>query len=108
MFLWNPYEYEDDNGVKHVEFHVDDCEQFATWSHQPDLESAMFGGCLSVRFPENKKPLIIFGQDECIFKQYIFCKKSWMGQEGQTALTPKEEGQGVMLSSFVSRDYGFD
>ena len=30
-----------------------------------------------------------------------------MGSQGQTALTPKDEGQVVMLSSFVSQDYGF-
>ena len=30
-----------------------------------------------------------------------------MGPEGQTALVPKDEGRGVMLSSFVSRDYRF-
>ena len=56
--------------------------------------------------PEGVKPMIVFGQDECIFKQYIFTKKSWMGPKGQTAIIPKDEGQGLMMSSFVSRDYG--
>ena len=42
-----------------------------------------------------------------IFKQYVFTKKSWVKPQGQTAITPKEEGQGIMISSFVSRDYGY-
>ena len=107
MFIGTPFEYLDENGVKYYEFHVDDNEEFSDWTDWPDEESRKFGGCLSVRKPSNSKPLIIFGQDECIYKQYIFCKKSWMGPEGQTALVPKDEGQGVMLSSFVSRDYRF-
>ena len=108
VFCGLPYEYKDDHGDDFVEFHVDDCELFSDWNNWPDLDSAMFGGCLSVRFPENAKPMIVFGQDECIFKQYIFTKKSWMGPEGQTAMIPKDEGQGIMMSSFVSRDYGFN
>ena len=36
------------------------------------------GGYVSTRKPADYKPLLIFGQDECISKQYIFCKKSWI------------------------------
>ena len=108
IFCGTPYEYYNDEGEKFVEFHIDDNPKFANWTQWPDEDSKQFGGCLSVRMPEGSKPLIIFGQDECIFKQYIFSKKSWVGPEGQTAMTPKEEGQGLMLSSFVSREYGFN
>ena len=38
----------------------------------------------------------------------MFIKKSWMGPGGQTVMIPKEEGHGVMMSSFVSIDYGFN
>ena len=62
--------------------------EFTTWIDWPDEESRKFGGCLSMRKPSNSNPLIIFGQDECTFKHYIFYKKSWMGSEGQTALIP--------------------
>ena len=108
IFCGTPYEYENAKGEKYYEFHVDDNQQFTDWKDWPDEESRRFGGCLSVRMPEGAKPLIIFGQDECIFKQYVFCKKTWVGPNGETALTPKDEGHGVMLSSFVSHEYGFD
>ena len=108
LFNGEPHEYVDNEGMKRLEFHVDDCELFSDWNDWPDEDSKRFGGCLSVRMPEGSKPLIIFGQDECIFKQYIFTKKSWMGPEGQTAMTPKDDRQGLMISSLVSRDYGFN
>ena len=108
VFCGDPYEFLDNDGNKKFEFHVDDCEEFSQWTSWPDDQSRQFGGCLSVRMPKDVKPIIVFGQDECIFKQYIFTKKSWMGPEGQTAMVPKEEGHGLMMSSFVSRDYGFN
>ena len=53
-----------------VEYHVDDHPLFMDIC--ADLP---YGGNLSVRFPKGQKPLLIFGQDECIFKQYSFTKK---------------------------------
>jgi hypothetical protein len=47
------------------------------------------------------------GQDECIFKQYSTSRKGWMAPDGRKALIPKDEGQGVMISSFVSREFGY-
>ena len=108
VFNGIPYEYNNEAGQKFYEFHVDDNLNFSTWRSWPDEDSKRFGGCLSVRMPIGTKPIIIFGQDECIFKQYIFSKKSWMGPEGQTPMIPKDEGCGVMFSSFVSREYGFN
>jgi hypothetical protein len=49
----------------------------------------------------------VFGQDECIVKQYLFTQKSWNGPNGETALIPKGDGLGVMISAFVSREFGF-
>ena len=66
IFGGTPYEYLDENGVKYYEFHVDDNLEFSDWTDWSDEESRKFGGCLSVRKPSNCKPLIIFGQDECI------------------------------------------
>ena len=49
----------------------------------------------------------MIGQDECIFKQYLFTHSHWALPDGTTPPMPKEEGQGVMLSSFVSREFGY-
>ena len=48
-----------------------------------------FGGNLSIRKPKEKKVVIIFGQDECIFKQYAFPKKSWTLPDDTKQLIPK-------------------
>ena len=55
-----------------VEYHVDDNILF-----QGRLNHIKFGGNLSVRKTANVKPLIMFGQDQCIFKQYTFSRKAW-------------------------------
>jgi hypothetical protein len=49
----------------------------------------------------------VFGQDECIVKQYLFTQKSWNGPNREQALIPKDDGLGVMMSAFVSREFGF-
>jgi len=86
-----------------VEYHVDACKVFSEKMKQ----ETEFGGNLSVRFPHNNKPLIVFGHDECIFKQYALTKKSWVGPNGKSVLVPKDEGQGVMISAFQSCEFGF-
>jgi hypothetical protein len=40
-------------------------------------------------------------------KQYCFTTKTWMAPSGQEAIVPKDEGMGVMISAFVSREFGF-
>jgi hypothetical protein len=60
-----------------------------------------------VRKPANKKPAHIFGQDECIFKQYFINGKTWYMQDGTKPLLSKDEGQGLMVSAFTSHDLGF-
>ena len=84
------------------EFHVDDSPAFDDF-----VRKTKFGGNLSVRKPTSLKPLMMFGQDECIFKQYTFTKKTWKGSDGKMPLLPKDEGAGVMISAFVSREHGY-
>ena len=102
------YEYVDRDDNNMVEYHVDSSDAF----HEKMIDN-VFGGNLSVRFPTNEagerigKPLFIFGQDECIFKQYIFHRMHWVGRDGERPLVPKDEGMGVMLSVFQSREFGF-
>jgi hypothetical protein len=89
--------------LKMVELHVNDHHS----SQDTMNTTTTFGGNLSVRFPEGRKPLICFGQDEAIMKQYCFTSKTWTASSGQKAIIPKDEGMGVMISTFVSREFGF-
>ena len=66
-----------------------------------------FGGNLSVQFDTSKRPLVVLGQDECIAKQYLFTQKTWHGSNGEQALIPKDEGFGLMISAFISHEFGF-
>jgi hypothetical protein len=66
-----------------------------------------FGGNLSVRRDKNKETIIVIGHDECIFRQYALTNKSWVGPQGQKTITPKDAGQGIMISAFQSRAFGF-
>ena len=103
VFCGKGYKYKDQKGSTYIEFHVDNSEKLTDIGKQHP-----FGGSLSVRKPKNEKPLIIFGQDECIFKQFIFRNKCWNRPNGESPLMPKDEGQGLMVSGFVSREYGFN
>eukprot|EP00957_Ditylum_brightwellii_P172113 13103624-Ditylum_brightwellii.AAC.1 len=40
--------------------------------------------------------LLSFGQDECIFKQYLMHKKAWQTKDGWFRIRPKDDGNGVM------------
>jgi hypothetical protein len=86
-----------------VEFHVDNHLSFQDRMNG----TTEFGGNLSVFRPPGSKPLIGFGQDESILKQYAFTTKAWTAPDGTWGLIPKEEGAGVMISAFVSREFGF-
>jgi hypothetical protein len=98
------FKYTDERtGKEMVEYHVDTCKEFMERMN----ETSEFGGNLSVRFNTEKRPLVVFGQDECIVKQYLFTQKGWKGPNGEQALIPKDDGLGVMISAFVSREFGF-
>jgi hypothetical protein len=96
------YKYTRDDGLAMVEYHCDSIKTL-----KEGWISTSFGGNLSVRFPENHKPLIILGHDECIFKQFTMVGKQWYGPNRETYVVPKDDGQGVMLSAFQSREFGF-
>jgi hypothetical protein len=96
------YRYQNSENKDMVEFHVDLHPTF-----QDRVSTTLYGGNLSVRIPANVKPLICFGQDECIFKQFTFTPKAWTAPDGQKSMIPKDEGLGIMISAFVSREFGF-
>lgn len=95
------YNFVDDDGISHVEYHIDSSPAF-----DERLSQLPFGGNLSVRKPIDAKPVIYVGQDEAIFKQFLFLLKMWVGPSGQRPLLPKDEGIGTMVSLFVSREHG--
>ncbi len=98
------HEYLDpETNLEMVELHVDAHPSF----HEKMNATIKCGGNISVRMPPNNKPLICFGQDECIFKQYLFTGKAWTMPDGQKPIIPKDEGLGVMVSGIVSREFGF-
>ena len=83
----------------------------ATWSNtmstcRTDFPNLPMGGNFSVRRDANQPMVMMFGQDEAIFKMYLFNPKMWKGPNGQRPLLPKDEGLGIMLSAFVCREYG--
>ena len=74
---------------------------------QADCYDTEYGGHLSVRKPIGKKPVMILGQDESIFKQYSFTPCTWTLPNGKKPLIPKDDGKGVMISAFCSRELGY-
>ena len=91
-------------GDEMVEYHINACEKFQERMNK----ETKYGGRLSVCLPVGKTPLIIFGHNKNIFKQYLVTKKSWVGPNGECALIPKNDVQSIMISSFQSRELGFE
>ena len=79
------YEYVDEatNRIL-VEFHVDDHPSF-----MEKVKHLPFGGNLSVRKRKDEKPLIQFGQDEAIYRQFLLTLKQWYMPDGTTTTNPK-------------------
>ena len=102
VFSDKGYEYIDENNKPFIKFHIIDHPSFSE-----DIDTHKFGGNLSVHKPLGSKPLIILGQDEAIYKQFSFRSKCWTGPSGKTSLMPKTDGQGLMVSAFTSREFGF-
>ena len=89
-------------GQTMIEFHVDDHPMFTGMgSLHP------FGGNLSVRMLLTEKALIIFGQDKCIYKQYLYKNMFWIGPNGETPLMHKTNGQALMILGFVCTEIVF-
>jgi len=65
------------------------------------------GGNLSIQRKKNKKPLLSFGHDECIFCQFTFSRYVWRGPQGQQPMIPKDDGYGIMVLALQSREFGF-
>ena len=94
------YNYAVDN-VDMVEYHID-----ASYAFEERLCLLPYGGNLSVRKPTDSKIVVFIGQDEAIFKQFLFLTKMWVGPNGERPLLPKDEGSGTMISAFICREHG--
>jgi hypothetical protein len=90
------------DGSTWYEYHVDDHPDWMT-----PLQHLPFGGNLSVRKPPDVKPLIILGQDEAIFRQFLLTGSCWNGSDGSVPLVPKDDGKSIMISAFTCREFGF-
>lgn len=99
------HRYTTNEGIEMVEYHVDTLPKFQDIIDASG-ERGKYGGWLSVRMETGERPVVCIGQDEAIFKQYIFTAKVWQ-YEGRKRLLPKDEGMGVMVSAFQSREFGF-
>ncbi|KAI2511392.1 hypothetical protein MHU86_3003 [Fragilaria crotonensis] len=98
------YHYTDiRTGTPWIEFHVDYWTRVTGQQEAREKKEAS----LSVRISSGAKPIMIIGQDESVFAQYLLGSRTWVGPKGQRPLLPKSEGDGYMLSAFVSREIGF-
>ena len=95
------FNYKTDDGINMVEYHVD-----SSYALDQRLSLLPFGGNLSVRKSVDSRPVIFAGQDEAIFKQFLFLMKMWVGPNGERPLLPKDEGTGTMISTFICREHG--
>ena len=97
------YSYLSEDNIEMVEFHVDNQDFLHDVANE--MGYGAMGGNLSVRKPSNK-PLMILGQDNSIFNQYLLGNRQWVGPDAQRALLPKTDGLSLMLSAFQSRETG--
>ena len=103
-----------DNEEERIEFHVDYFNRIVQRQHQmeqpqppPAMDITAKRATTSICVPARARPLMIVGQDESVFAQYLLGSKTWVGPKEQRPLQPKSEGDGYMLSAFVSREFGF-
>jgi len=89
-----------------VEFHIDYFNQVQEKNLPQQIQEHQ-DPTMSIRVARGARPLMLIGQDESVFAQYLMPSKNWMGPNGEVPLLPKSEGDGYMLSAFISRDFGF-
>ena len=89
-----------------IEFHIDYWNRQIIQQGVPQIHQEK-GATTSIRVSSKAKPIMIIGQDESVFAQYLLGSKTWVGPKGQRPLLPKSEGDVYMLSAFVSREFGF-
>ena len=74
--------------------------------HRLDLKQTMQSNNITFAC-SIRMPLIMLGQDEVIFKQFIMNLMEWRGRKGEMATKPKDQGQGLMGSGINAREFGY-
>ena len=97
------YKYVSPTSTAMREYHVDTHDILYSFVPTIDLK---YGGSTSVRKPDNVRPLMMVGQDESTYHQYLFGKKSWTGPEGYNFILPKGVGEILMISGYQAREFG--
>jgi hypothetical protein len=87
------------DGDSMLEFHEDDIDDIEELADKPKR--------MSIRAPAGSKKLLLGGQDECVFSQYLSPSKQWVTLQGERPVMPKTEGDIYMLSGIQGRDIGF-
>lgn len=88
-----------------MEVHIDILANYDS-SNENSLTDLPLGGNVSVRKPPNAKPIVVFGQDEAIFRSTCLNQSGWT-LDGETTLRSKGTGKGFMVSALCSREFGF-
>jgi hypothetical protein len=97
------YSYYDEESQIHMrEYNIDTMRAF----NDKINSLPSFVGPLSVHRPRGSRVIVFVGQDEAIYKQFLFLMKMWIGPNGECPLLPKDEGAGIMVSAFICREYG--
>ena len=93
------------NGIseQYREYHIDTHPVLLNYV---DIGNRKYGGNLSVRRDKARLPLMIIGQDESTFHQYIFANKSWKSSSGTNQIMPKSIGDILMVSGYQAREFG--
>ena len=73
------------NDAEHIEYHVDYWNRFGGGTD-------VINPTTSIRVSSNARPIMIIGQDESVFSQYLMGAKTWIAPNGQRPLLPKSEG----------------
>ena len=93
-----------------VELHVDCCDFIHNLASRTYLN---YGGNLSHFRPKDAsgnylRPIIMVGQDESVVSQNITNSKHWVTNTGAAAIQTKSDGQSLMVSAFISCEFGID
>ena len=88
-----------------LEYHVDTLPQLQ-YIVDKSGEKGHFRGWLIVRINLGELPVICLGQDEAIFKHYIFTKNMW-NHKVKYQIVPNDLAYGIIISAFQYQYFGF-